>query len=65
MTHYGRDRVELTLARIGPKAVITVTDDGPGVNDEEQQAIFVPASEAKRESKAAMDQVSDSRSPSA
>lgn len=40
--HYGRNRVGIALARIGTKAVITVTDDGPGVTDGEEQTIFEP-----------------------
>jgi signal transduction histidine kinase len=39
---YGRASVEIALARVETKAVITVTDDGPGVTDEEQETIFEP-----------------------
>ena len=40
--HYGRERVDVALARRGTKAVITVTDDGPGVRDDERHTIFEP-----------------------
>lgn len=40
--HYGHDRVDIALTRTGAKAVITVTDDGPGVTAEEQLTIFEP-----------------------
>lgn len=37
---YGRSRVEIALAGSGTRALITVSDDGPGVTAEEQQTIF-------------------------
>jgi signal transduction histidine kinase len=40
--HYGHDRIGMALTRTGTKALITVTDDGPGVTDEEQRTIFEP-----------------------
>jgi signal transduction histidine kinase len=40
--HYGRSRVEVTVVGPGAKASIHVTDDGPGVTTEEQEAIFEP-----------------------
>lgn len=40
--HYGRDNVDVAVARTETKAVITITDDGPGVTDDEQQTIFEP-----------------------
>ena len=38
--HYGQARVEVALANSGTKAVINVSDDGPGVSAEEQETIF-------------------------
>lgn len=40
--HYGRDSVSIALSRTETKAVIDITDDGPGVTDEERQTIFDP-----------------------
>ncbi|MHB8469569.1 MAG: sensor histidine kinase [Gaiellaceae bacterium] len=40
--HYGRSRVDLTLAGTDTKALITVSDDGPGVTAEEHELIFEP-----------------------
>jgi two-component system OmpR family sensor kinase len=37
---YGRARVEVTLISSGTKAVISVSDDGPGVTTDEQETIF-------------------------
>lgn len=40
--HYGRHRVAVTLVRSGAKAVITLSDDGPGVLADERETIFEP-----------------------
>jgi two-component system OmpR family sensor kinase len=39
---YGQTRIQLTLERHGTKAVISVSDDGPGVTADEQETIFDP-----------------------
>jgi signal transduction histidine kinase len=39
---YGRARIQVELAKRGTKALISVSDDGPGVTVEEQQTIFEP-----------------------
>ncbi len=39
---YGNAVVEVNLARNGASAVVTVRDDGPGVEDEERDAVFEP-----------------------
>lgn len=40
--HYGRERIAVSLTGKDGKAVIAVTDDGPGVPDDERQSIFEP-----------------------
>ncbi|MDF1594922.1 MAG: HAMP domain-containing sensor histidine kinase [Acidimicrobiia bacterium] len=37
---YGGPRVEIRAARIGDNAIITVSDDGPGIPPSEQEAVF-------------------------
>ncbi|MGZ4309454.1 MAG: sensor histidine kinase [Gaiellaceae bacterium] len=39
---YGRDRVTLSVSRGGSKVVYLVADDGPGVAEDEREAIFEP-----------------------
>jgi len=39
---YGRTRVDVSVARSGSAALVQVDDDGPGVADEEGDAIFDP-----------------------
>ena len=39
---YGRGRAEITLVQSGSAAVLAVADDGPGVDHDEQGAIFEP-----------------------
>jgi two-component system OmpR family sensor kinase len=39
---YGQTRIQLTLERRGTKALISVSDDGPGVTTGEQETIFDP-----------------------
>jgi two-component system, OmpR family, sensor kinase len=40
---YGRGRVSLSVARSDGHILFTIDDDGPGVTDEEAEAIFEPA----------------------
>lgn len=40
---YGRDKVRVRVTRNGSSVLIAVDDDGPGVLDEEHEAIFEPA----------------------
>jgi signal transduction histidine kinase len=40
--HYGRSRVEITVAESDTKALISVSDDGRGVTAEERETIFEP-----------------------
>ncbi|HZT91383.1 MAG TPA: HAMP domain-containing sensor histidine kinase [Gaiellaceae bacterium] len=40
---YGREHVHLSLARANGAVVFTVDDDGPGVREDEADAIFEPA----------------------
>ena len=40
--HYGRSRVVVTVADNATKALISVSDDGPGVTAEEHETIFEP-----------------------
>ena len=40
--HYGRLRVDVSLAREGQSALVTVADDGPGVSADERARIFEP-----------------------
>jgi two-component system, OmpR family, sensor kinase len=39
---YASSRVEIGIDRAGSSVVTTIQDDGPGVNAEEQEAIFQP-----------------------
>jgi signal transduction histidine kinase len=39
---YARSRVAVTVTREGSRVLYTVTDDGPGVAADEQEAIFAP-----------------------
>jgi signal transduction histidine kinase len=40
---YGRSAVRVAVAREGSTVLFSVDDDGPGVEDAEQEAIFEPA----------------------
>jgi signal transduction histidine kinase len=40
---YGRERVSLSVARADGHVLFTIDDDGPGVPENEAEAIFEPA----------------------
>jgi signal transduction histidine kinase len=40
---YGRSEVQVTVARDGSSVLFAVDDDGPGVGEDEREAIFEPA----------------------